>query len=63
VQETGSKKGQEILDRFEAYVPLFKKIIPVDYKEMMKNIVKFEDQGADAETAKIEAFKAFVGGR
>ncbi|MBE5855364.1 MAG: glutamate synthase large subunit [Lachnospiraceae bacterium] len=63
VQETGSKKGQEILDRFEEYVPLFKKIIPVDYKEMMKNIVKFEDQGADAETAKIEAFKAFVGGR
>ncbi len=59
---TGSKKGKEILDRFEEYIPHFKKIIPQDYKTMLKGIAKFEEQGEDPETAKIEAFKAFVGG-
>lgn len=63
VAATGSQKAKEVLADFDRYVGLFKKIIPVDYREMMKEIVKFEDQGADAETAKIEAFKAFVGGK
>lgn len=35
VTETGSEKGQRILDNFEAYLPRFKKIIPVDYKKMI----------------------------
>ena len=59
---TGSKKGAEILEHFEEYVPMFKKIIPSDYKIMLKKIASFEEQGADQETAKIEAFKAFVNG-
>ena len=59
---TGSKKGQDILDHFETYVPMFKKIIPSDYKVMLKKIASFEEQGADMETAKIEAFKEFIGG-
>ena len=41
---------------------MFKKIIPSDYKIMLKKIASFEEQGADQETAKIEAFKAFVNG-
>ena len=63
VKYTGSVKGKAILDDFDHYATMFKKIIPTDYKTMMKNIAMFEEQGADRETAKIEAFKAFVGGQ
>ena len=59
---TGSKKGQEILDHFEEDVRKFKKIIPRDYKVILSGIAHFEEQGMDPETAKIEAFKAFVAG-
>ena len=61
VEHTGSVKGKTILERFDEYVPLFKKIIPADYKEMLRLIAKSEETGADPETAKIEAFRAFVG--
>ncbi|MCR4689928.1 MAG: glutamate synthase large subunit [Lachnospiraceae bacterium] len=60
VKYTGSRKGQEILDKFSEYAPHFKKIIPRDYKEILKGIAAFEQQGMDPETAKIEAFKEFV---
>ncbi|MCR5545073.1 MAG: glutamate synthase subunit alpha, partial [Lachnospiraceae bacterium] len=59
---TNSARGKEILSHFDLYAPLFKKIIPLDYKIMLRNIARFEEQGADAETAKIEAFKAFMEG-
>ena len=62
VEATGSKKGQKILSDFESYVPHFKKIIPVDYKEILRLIGLETEKGADLETARIEAFKAFVGG-
>lgn len=58
---TGSRKGKEILDDFKDYIPRFKKIIPIDYKEMLKLIARSEEAGEDPETAKIEAFRAFVG--
>ncbi|MCR5625306.1 MAG: glutamate synthase subunit alpha, partial [Lachnospiraceae bacterium] len=61
VDYTGSKKGMEVLENFDDYVPHFKKIIPADYKEMLKLIAKSEEEGADPDTAKIEAFKKFVG--
>ena len=61
VRLTGSKRGREILEHFEDFVPHFKKIIPSDYQKMLKLIAKSEEQGADPETAKIEAFKEFVG--
>jgi len=62
VRYTGSEKGKEILDNFEEYIGHFKKIIPVDYKEILRLIAKCEETGADMETAKIEAFREFVGG-
>ncbi|MBR5421217.1 MAG: glutamate synthase subunit alpha, partial [Lachnospiraceae bacterium] len=62
VEATDSVKAKEILEHFEDYVPMFKKIIPIDYKKMLKGIAKFEEQGADPETARIEAFRAFVEG-
>ncbi|MCR5418595.1 MAG: glutamate synthase large subunit [Lachnospiraceae bacterium] len=61
VKNTGSVKGKEILDHFDEYIPHFKKIIPVDYKEILRLIAKSEETGTDPETAKIEAFREFVG--
>ena len=59
---TGSRKARDILERFESYLPHFKKIIPADYKEMLRLIAKSEERGANPDMARIEAFRAFVGG-
>ena len=61
VQYTGSKKGQEVLEHFDSYISQFKKIIPTDYKEIMKLIAESEGRGADPETARLEAFRIFAG--
>ena len=61
VKYTGSKKGQEILDNFNEYIDHFKKIIPTDYKEMMKLTAECEEQGMNHEQAQIEAFTKLVG--
>ncbi len=61
VEATGSEKGKEILKNFTESAKNFKKIIPADYKAIMAGIVKYEEQGMDAETARIEAFREFVG--
>ncbi len=63
VHETGSIKGQRILDRFEQYVPRFKKIIPRDYQKMLSGIAKFEGQGLSREQAELEAFYEMAKGR
>ena len=62
VAYTGSAKAAKILADFEAYVPRFKKVIPTDYKEILRLIAENEERGAGAEEAKIEAFRQFVGG-
>ena len=62
VECTGSAKGKAILEDFDSCVRHFKKIIPTDYKEMLRLILMNEENGFDSETAKIEAFKTFVGG-
>ena len=62
VRHTGSERGREILKNFEAYIPHFKKVIPTDYKEILRLISESEERGADMEEAKIEAFRTFVGG-
>ncbi|MCR5684683.1 MAG: glutamate synthase large subunit [Lachnospiraceae bacterium] len=61
-EATGSKKAKNILEHFDEFIPHFKKIIPTDYKEILRLIAKETENGADIETAKIEAFRAFVGG-
>ncbi|MBR4754497.1 MAG: glutamate synthase large subunit [Lachnospiraceae bacterium] len=63
VAYTGSKKGQEILENFKEHAGSFKKIIPLDYKRMLKGIAKYEEQGATPESAEELAFKAFVEGK
>lgn len=61
VKATDSRKGKEVLDNFEEYLPKFKKIIPEDYKELMMVTASFEEQGLKREDAQIEAFYACVG--
>ncbi len=58
VAYTNSAKGKEILDNFGYYLPLFKKIIPNDYKKMLNTIVQMEEKGLSSEQAQIEAFYA-----
>ena len=50
------EKGKEILNDFSKYLPKFKKIIPHDYKKMLKKISEMEGKGLSAEQAQIEAF-------
>ena len=61
VKYTGSKKGKMILDNFDEYIGKFKKIIPTDYKEMLRLTARNEEQGMDREQAQIEAFTELVG--
>ena len=61
-EATGSLKAKKILDDLNGYIPHFKKIIPTGYKEILRLIAKETENGADPETAKIEAFREFVGG-
>ncbi|SCW49458.1 glutamate synthase (ferredoxin) [Eubacterium ruminantium] len=59
VEYTGSKKGQRILDNFDEAITHFKKIIPSDYKEMLRLTNMYIEQGCDSEEAKIKAFETF----
>ena len=58
VAYTNSKKGKEVLDNFGEYLPMFKRIVPHDYKKMMNKIVQMEEKGLSSEQAQIEAFYA-----
>jgi glutamate synthase (ferredoxin) len=58
VEATGSKKGKQILENFDAYLPSFKKIIPRDYERMIASIASFEGRGESREQAEIAAFYA-----
>jgi glutamate synthase (ferredoxin) len=58
VAETGSVKGQQVLDHFADYLPKFKKIIPVDYDRMLKTVIQMEEKGLSTEQAQFEAFYA-----
>ncbi len=60
VKATGSEKGKKVLADFESYLPLFKKIIPHDYKRITEEIAKNEAKGCDPDRAKIEAFYTLV---
>ena len=63
VKHTNSRKGREILERFDEYLPKFKKIIPGDYKRLTQMAAQFEEQGMSRQEAQIEAFYASIGGR
>ena len=53
---TGSAKAKAILERFEEYLPRFKKILPHDYDRMLRTIAQYEEKGMSREQAQVEAF-------
>ena len=61
VERTGSEKGAKILEHFQEYLPKFKKVIPNDYKKMLKLSRHFEELGMISEQAQVEAFYAATG--
>ena len=60
VAATNSEKGKKVLDSFEEYLPLFKKVIPHDYKLITEAIEQNERSGMSAEQSKIEAFYQLI---
>ena len=55
--ETGSKLARKILDDYEAYIPFFKKVVPLDYQKMLTAIGRYEEQGIPHDKAVLEAFR------
>ena len=60
VEATGSAKGKRVLESFADYLPLFKKVIPHDYRIITEEIEKNERKGLDKETSRIEAFYQLI---
>jgi len=44
------QEGQGSLDNFGEYLPMFKRIVPHDYKKMMNKIVQMEEKGLSSRT-------------
>lgn len=63
VKATNSAKGKQILEKFDSYLPKFKKIIPAEYKKLTMMTASFQEQGLSLENAQIEAFYACVVGK
>ncbi len=45
---TGSQRAQHILDNWEEYLPRFVKVMPVDYREALKQIQAIQTSAATA---------------
>ena len=56
--ETGSPRAKTILENWEETLPLFKKILPNDYRRMLAAITRREERGIPREQAELDAFNA-----
>jgi len=54
--ETGSPRAKTILENWGEMLPLFKKILPVDYSRMLGAISRLEERGVPREQAELDAF-------
>mgnify|MGYP002626980384 FL=1 len=63
VAETGSPRGKTILANWEETLPLFKKIVPNDYRLMLAAITRLEEKGISRKQAELEAFYALEEGK
>ncbi len=63
VAETGSPRGKVILANWEETLPLFKKIVPNDYRLMLAAISRLEEKGVSRRQAELEAFYALQQGK
>ena len=60
--ETGSPRARTVLENWAETLPLFKKIMPDDYRRMLEAIRQREDAGMPRERAELEAFTALQRG-
>ena len=56
--ETGSPRAKTILENWAETLPLFKKILPNDYRRMLSAITRREERGVPREQAELDAFNA-----
>ena len=56
VAQTGSPRGATVLQNWEETLPLFKKILPNDYRRMLAAILQLEEKGVPRAQAELEAF-------
>ena len=63
VKETGSPRGKVILENWVETLPLFKKIVPNDYRFMLSAISRLEEKGISREAAELDAFYALQQGK
>ena len=56
VAQTGSPRGATVLQNWEETLPLFKKILPNDYRRMLSAILQLEEKGVPRAQAELEAF-------
>lgn len=55
---TDSEVGRRVLDNWSEMLPKFVRVIPKDYKRMLEQIRKVEDQGLQGDEALLAAFEA-----
>ncbi len=60
--ETGSPRARTILENWDETLPLFKKIMPEDYRRMLAAIEQLEEKGMPRPQAELEAFTALERG-
>ena len=48
VRWTGSTRGQEILDKWDEFLPKFRKVMPVEYRRALSELKAQEPQVATA---------------
>ena len=56
INYTNSEKADLILKDFDKYIPLFKKVIPIEYEKMMVMISDLIDSGLSSDEAENQAF-------
>ena len=56
--ETGSPRARTILENWDETLPLFKKILPDDYRRMLAAMEHLEEKGMSRPQAELEAFTA-----
>ncbi len=57
VDYTGSNRGREVLENWDAMLPKFIKVLPRDYERMLNAFRKVEEQGLSGDDAAMAAFE------
>jgi glutamate synthase domain-containing protein 2/glutamate synthase domain-containing protein 1/glutamate synthase domain-containing protein 3 len=57
VKYTGSQRGKRILDQWDTYLPMFRKVLPRDYERMLNAFKRMEEAGLKGDEAIAAAFK------